>query len=207
MTGSAYAYQTYETDMTADVAIGVDPMVVIVEPATWTNEQRMLWNQHRTSLPAHWTTEQRAAFNTMMAHPPAHWTAEQRILYSEHFAMLPSTWTDAQRAAYEQQVAGLRTPWLSATQTATTTTTTTTTSYAATTGLPAVVQPSNANPEHDARGIPVISDVAYVPTGFNGTAGAAVGGPVEADDDSYPPCTRERTDNCTQTYEVGANPR
>lgn len=67
---------------------------------------------------------------------------------------------------------------------------------------PAVVQPSNANPELDARGIPVISDVAYVPPGFNGIGGA-MGGPLEGDDESYPPCTRELTDNCTQTYERG----
>ena len=67
----------------------------------------------------------------------------------------------------------------------------------------AIVQPSNANPERDARGIAVISDVAYVPPGFNGTGGA-VGGPDEsADNESYPPCTRERTDNCIQLYEHG----
>lgn len=66
-----------------------------------------------------------------------------------------------------------------------------------------VAEPSNANPELDARGIPVISDVAYVPTGYNGTGGA-VGGPVEGgDDESYPACTRERTDNCIQLYERG----
>ena len=66
----------------------------------------------------------------------------------------------------------------------------------------AVVSPSNANPEHDARGIPVISDVAFVPTGFNGTGGA-VGGPDSGDDESYPACTAERTDNCIQLYERG----
>ena len=70
---------------------------------------------------------------------------------------------------------------------------------------PAVVQPSNANPEHDARGIPVMSDVAFVPPGFNGSGGA-VGGPVESgDDESYPACTRERTDNCIQLYERGVS--
>ncbi len=67
----------------------------------------------------------------------------------------------------------------------------------------AVVQPSNANPEEDARGISVISDVAFVPPGYNGVAATAMGGPVEGDDESYPPCTAERTDNCTQTYERG----
>lgn len=78
---------------------------------------------------------------------------------------------------------------------------------ATTTAVPpasaAVVHPSNANPERDARGIAVISDVAYVPPGWNGIAGGAMGGPVEGDDESYPPCTAERTDNCVQTYEVG----
>ena len=66
-----------------------------------------------------------------------------------------------------------------------------------------VVQPGNAEPELDARGIPVISDVAYVPAGFNATGGA-VGGPVEAgDEESYPACTAARTDNCIQLYERG----
>jgi len=66
-----------------------------------------------------------------------------------------------------------------------------------------VVQPSNADPEHDARGIAVISDAAFVPPGYNGTGGA-VGGPLESgDNESYPACTRERTDNCIQLYERG----
>ncbi len=72
-----------------------------------------------------------------------------------------------------------------------------------------VVQPSNADPEHDARGIAVISDPATVPAGFNGTAAGAVGGPLidpatgaEAED-SYPACTATVTDNCLQTYERG----
>lgn len=66
----------------------------------------------------------------------------------------------------------------------------------------AVVQPSNASPELDARGIQVISDVAFVPPGFNATGGA-VGGPDSGDDESYPACTAERTDNCVQLYERG----
>jgi hypothetical protein len=75
-----------------------------------------------------------------------------------------------------------------------------------------VVQPSNANPERDARGIPVISDPAVVPSGYNGTTGAGVGGPlvdpatgatVTGADASHPPCTRTVTDNCLQTYERG----
>jgi hypothetical protein len=41
-----------------------------------------------------------------------------------------------------------------------------------------VVQPSNANPERDARGIAVISAPAVVPIGYNGTTGEAMGGPL-----------------------------
>src|SRR5687768_362819 len=77
--------------------------------------------------------------------------------------------------------------------TSTTTTTTTTTSSA-------VVQPSNANPEHDARGIAVISAPAFVPAGYNGTTGTAMGGPLEGDDAGYPACTATVTDNCIQLY-------
>ncbi len=74
-----------------------------------------------------------------------------------------------------------------------------------------VVAPSNSNPEHDARGIAVISDPAVVPAGFNGTAGAGVGGPfvpaagatATGAETSHPACTRTITDNCVQTYERG----
>ncbi len=74
----------------------------------------------------------------------------------------------------------------------------------------AVVQPSNADPEHDARGIAVISAPAVVPAGFNGISGTAMGGPlvdpatgatVDTSDSSYPACTATVTDNCLQTYE------
>jgi hypothetical protein len=69
----------------------------------------------------------------------------------------------------------------------------------------AVVAPSNADPEHDARGIAVISDPAFVPPGYNGTGGA-MGGPVEGgDDESYPACTATVTDNCVQAYERGVD--
>lgn len=75
-----------------------------------------------------------------------------------------------------------------------------------------VVEPSNANPEHDARGIAVISAEATVPPGFNGIAGseAGVGGPLldpatgqPVAEGNYPACTRTVTDNCLQTYERG----
>jgi hypothetical protein len=82
-----------------------------------------------------------------------------------------------------------------------------------------IVAPSNADPEHDARGIAVISASAVVPPGFNGTPAplTGTGGPLvdPADgsavapseattpDATYPACTREVTDNCLQTYERG----
>lgn len=99
--------------------------------------------------------------------------------------------------------------------TMTTGTTTTGTTVVATNVTPPmnpVVQPSNAAPERDARGIPVISDPAVVPAGFNGTTGAGIGGPlvdpatgktVTGADASHPPCTATVTDNCVQTYERG----
>ena len=86
-----------------------------------------------------------------------------------------------------------------------TTTTTTTTPVAG-----QVVEPSNANPERDARGIPVISAPAVAPAGFNNPAG--MGGPLvdastppapQPATQDYPPCTRTVTDHCVQTYERG----
>jgi hypothetical protein len=74
-----------------------------------------------------------------------------------------------------------------------------------------IVQPSNASPERDARGIPVISDPAVAPAGWNGiAAGTAMGGPEldpatgePAAAQTYPACTATVTDNCLQTYERG----
>ncbi len=75
----------------------------------------------------------------------------------------------------------------------------------------ALVEPGNANPERDARGIAVISAAAVAPAGWNGVpASAAMGGP-ELDSvtgetvapDSYPACTATVTDKCLQTYERG----
>jgi len=77
-----------------------------------------------------------------------------------------------------------------------------------------MVAPGNTAPEHDARGIPVISDPATAPAGFNEPAG--VGGPlVDASQrpamqpatEDYPACSRTVTDNCVQTYEVGSRRR
>lgn len=75
----------------------------------------------------------------------------------------------------------------------------------------ATIEPSNSDPERDARGIRVISAAAVVPAGWNGTpAGAAMGGP-ELDPATgepraprdYPACTASVTDKCLQTYERG----
>jgi hypothetical protein len=81
----------------------------------------------------------------------------------------------------------------------------------ATTAAPAggmIVQPSNAAPERDARGVKVISAPAVVPIGYNGTTGEAMGGPLldpdtgkAATDASARPCSRSVTDHCVQTYE------
>jgi hypothetical protein len=90
-----------------------------------------------------------------------------------------------------------------------------TTADTATTGMtmasnatPMVVQPSNAAPERDARGIRVISAAAIVPIGYNGTTGAAMGGPLldpttgqPVADASARACTRTVTDHCLQTSE------
>jgi hypothetical protein len=77
------------------------------------------------------------------------------------------------------------------------------------------VAPGNTAPERDARGIPVISDPATAPAGVNGPVPSA-GVPVvpapnqaaafatQPSTDSYPPCSREVTDNCVQTYERGS---
>jgi hypothetical protein len=72
------------------------------------------------------------------------------------------------------------------------------------------VAPSNAAPERDARGIPVVSDPAVAPAGTNQPAptGRAVPAPNQAaafatqpSTGEKPPCSRTITDNCTQTYE------
>ena len=76
------------------------------------------------------------------------------------------------------------------------------------------VAPGNTNPERDARGIPVISDPATAPAGFNQQP--AVGGPLadpslpppsEPATENYQACSRTVTDNCVQTYERGRKPR
>ena len=89
-------------------------------------------------------------------------------------------------------------------QTGTTTTTTATSQ---------TVAPGNTAPEHDARGIPVISDPASAPTGFNespqtGGTGASPSSPPapQPATENYPACSRTVTDNCVQAYERGRAP-
>ena len=88
-------------------------------------------------------------------------------------------------------------------QPGTTTTTTPTTTVA----------PGNTAPERDARNIPVISDPAEAPAGFNsspqtGGTGASPSSPppTQPATDDYPVCSRTVTDNCVQAYERGRAP-
>ena len=85
-------------------------------------------------------------------------------------------------------------------------------------GTAAIAQ-SNAAPERDARGIPVVSDPAAPPPGANQMTPVPAGAPVTANPNQaavfttqpstkeYPPCTREVTDGCVQTYERGRTDR
>jgi hypothetical protein len=81
------------------------------------------------------------------------------------------------------------------------------------------VAPGNQAPERDARGIPVISDPATAPAGANQPFTVPQGAQVvlnpqqqvftpQPAQGEMPPCTREVTDRCVQTYERGVrNPR
>ena len=76
------------------------------------------------------------------------------------------------------------------------------------------VPAANTSPERDARGIPVVSDPATAPSGFNeGPRPAGTGLPADArpapmpDTGPTPPCSRTVTDNCVQTYERGVRAR
>jgi hypothetical protein len=80
-------------------------------------------------------------------------------------------------------------------------------------GTTAIAQSSE--PARDARGIAVVSDQASAPSGANQAVtvqpGAqAVPAPnqsavfsTQASTKTYPPCTRNQTDGCVQTYERG----
>ncbi|MGQ0589318.1 MAG: hypothetical protein ACT4N8_07290 [Sphingosinicella sp.] len=76
------------------------------------------------------------------------------------------------------------------------------------------VAPGNSAPERDARGIPVISDPATAPPGFNeppqvgGTGAPANARPApQPATEDYPVCSRTVTDNCVQAYERGRSPQ
>lgn len=76
------------------------------------------------------------------------------------------------------------------------------------------VAPDNSNPRRDARGVPVVSDGATAPAGWNsqpsvGGTGASPSAPAtpQASAGPLPPCTRKVTDHCTQTYERGVKPQ
>ena len=72
------------------------------------------------------------------------------------------------------------------------------------------VAPGNEAPERDARGIPVVSDPATAPAGFNqppqpgGTGASPTATPAtQPATEDYPACSRTVTDNCVQAYERG----
>ncbi len=77
------------------------------------------------------------------------------------------------------------------------------------------VQPSNAAPERDARGIAVVSAPATAPAGVNQTVVIPPGAKVvvaadqsaaftpTASTGELPPCSKTVTDRCKQTYEKG----
>ena len=76
------------------------------------------------------------------------------------------------------------------------------------------VAPANTAPERDARGIPVISDPATAPAGWNeGPRVGGTGAPADARPapqpatEDYPVCSRTVTDNCVQAYERGRGPQ
>ena len=75
------------------------------------------------------------------------------------------------------------------------------------------VAPDNSAPERDARNIPVVSDPATAPPGFNenpqvGGTGASPTSPPpqQPATENYPPCSRTVTDNCVQASERGRSP-
>jgi hypothetical protein len=81
------------------------------------------------------------------------------------------------------------------------------------------VAPGNNAPERDARGIPVVSAPATAPAGANVAVQVQPGAQVvpapnqtavfstQASTKTYPPCTKDVTDGCVQTYERGRAPR
>ncbi len=80
----------------------------------------------------------------------------------------------------------------------------------------AALAQSNAAPELDARGIPVISTPAMAPAGANQAVAVPAGATVTVNPNQatvftptaatgeFPPCSKTITDRCTQTYERGS---
>lgn len=78
------------------------------------------------------------------------------------------------------------------------------------------VAPGNSAPELDARGIPVVSDMATAPAGTNEPVMVPPGAQVVPNPNQraaftaqpaareYPACSRTVTDNCVQAYERGS---
>lgn len=90
---------------------------------------------------------------------------------------------------------------------------TTPTTHAGHATPPMEVAPANTAPARDARGIPVVSDPATAPAGFNampqpGGTGASPSSPPPSQPatENYPVCSRTVTDNCVQAYERGRGP-
>lgn len=85
--------------------------------------------------------------------------------------------------------------------------------FAAATTLGAAALAQTSAPERDARGIPVVSAPATAPAGANQTVQVPAGAQVvaapnqsavfstQASAKTYPPCTKDVTDGCVQTYE------
>ena len=176
MSGAAIA-QTYETDTTVDTDVGVQPDGDLDVDADVTTDTDMTTTPDATDTP-----------DPMATMPP------DTTIHTDATTTHSTTTTTAQTDPMATSSATMPIQ----------------TAMAPASGP--VVQPSNADPEHDARGIAVISDPAMVPSGWNGVTGTAVGGPlvdpttgetVSAVDDSHPPCTKDVTDNCLQTYERG----
>lgn len=83
----------------------------------------------------------------------------------------------------------------------------------------AAVAQTASEPERDARGIPVVSAPATPPPGANQATPVPAGAQATVNPNQasvfqtqpatkeYPPCTREVTDGCVQTYERGRAPR
>ena len=141
------SYPTHTTHTTtatepAPVVAAVD--VVIVVPASWTAEQRALWEEQMDYHPG-WTPAEVAAFEAHDGDPSDKLDGGAKGLYAAHLSHIPSSWSTAQQATLRRWVDSMRTPWMGVTQTAAVedTTTTTSTTYATAPSSGSVVQPSN----------------------------------------------------------------